>query len=509
MQDELPDVTAVATNPEQPVAAKPSFFSRIKGAGSDDKRVVKLILIVAFGGLLVLGIAASVLEKVAPRGGATTAETELFTSGQWQITVQPGQAIFGFYLDENNNRQYDYQEKPFEMVSVAIRRSGETEPFRYVSAENDGLVKINDLAQGQYEVSFANYADPVKAGAAAGEEWLFFEEYQQNLEFLPTAWRPVELAGSGYKELVGISTYQPPFLLVLKTENGVSWYDPERAREYAKSNFSLKKTVMRGNDIYYLEAGNLKKLNWVNRAVTEELIWLEEAENGWDLSPGGQTAAYLSGKEFQFRSRNESCAEGGLLWEGVRPEVAFFSFIGETAWLVAARPSSEQPRQLYRLNCNQAGPVSTLEEPTAVGRLENGAWFYSTATATYLVDADGKAVKYNALGGQAASASDGGITTSADGRYLLKKLASGNWLVVDYPAVKGSGVEKHYLLTGISGEPAVFGDSVYYVRAKTCGSDGDCGEVVKIRLEGSGVWSVETAWDLKNVAAAKVLGVVE
>ena len=55
----------------------------------------------------------------------------------------------------------------------------------------------------------------------------------------------------------------------------------------------------------------------------------------------------------------------------------------------------------------------------------------------------------------------------------------------------------------------MIGDDVYFVRGKACEADGDCGEIVKIKLAGSGVWSIESTWDLKNVAAQKVLGVVE
>ena len=498
MQDNLPDLPrSVDMNVAQP-QPKSSFLQRLKNAGSDDKRLVKLILIIGFGALLLLGIAAAVLEQVVPRDGKPKAQEELFSSSLWQIQPQPNQIVFGFFVDTDKNNQFDYQERAFSQISVAIRRAGETEPFRRVSADRDGLVKIDDLSQGDYEVSYDNYSQPEVS------DWLFFEEYQHQGEFFPTAWRRVSLDGLGYKELIGVLAYRPPLLVAVITDNGLSWYDPERARVYAKSNLPVSKFVSRGNDIYYLRDGKLFHLDWTNRTVIEEMIWLEEAEaGGWTLSPGGKTIVYSSAKEQHYRSQIEACNEGSLLWEGLRPEAKAVSFIDETSWLTIARTDTDQPWQLFKVNCDVAGPVVTVAGPVSVGYLGGNDWFYGTAEAGYFYDSANKqTVKYTALGG------GGGVTVSADNRYLLKKLSQTGWLAVDYPAVKTSGVEKHYLLTGIVAEPTVIGDDVYFVRGKVCEADGDCGEIVKISLQSSGAWSIAAVWDLKNVAAQKVLGVV-
>lgn len=495
MQDNLPDI---GPTPEQQAELnKPGIFARLKNTGTDDKRLVKLILIIGFGILLLLGIAAAVLEQVAPRGGKQETAEELFGSSLWQIQPQPNQIVFGFFVDTNKNNRFDYQEQPFAKASVAIRRAGETEPFRRVSAGTDGLVKIDDLSQDDYEMSYDNYSQP------EASDWLFFEEYQHQGEFFPTAWRPVSLTGQGYKELIGVLAYRPPLLLTVITNNGLSWYDPERARVYAKSNLPISDFISRGNDIYYLRDGKLFHLDWTNRTVIEEMIWLEEAEGGlWYLSPAAKTVVYSAGRELRYRSQIEECSEGSFVYEGVRPEIKTAGFIDETNWLAVARIDQDQPWQLFKVNCNEGLLLAAVGEPINTGYLGND-WFYSTADATYFYDsANGQTVKYSALGGGE------GVIVSADNRYLLKKLSQTGWLVVDYPAVKTSGVEKHYLLTGIVGEPTVIGDDVYFVRGKTCEADGDCGEIVKIKLAGSGVWLIESTWDLKNVAATKVLGVI-
>lgn len=479
-------------------AGKPGSEIKKQSLLADDKRLVRIAVLVGFGVLLLLGIAAAILEQVAPRGGRKNQEPELFGASLWEIKPQPNQIVLGFFEDSNGNSRFDYQEKPFDKVSVAIRRLGETEPFRRVAAGVDGLVKIDDLSAGDYEVNWDNYARP-----EAEAEWQWFEEYQHNREFLPIDWRKISLTAEGHKELVGMTVYRPPLVLILATGSGVSWYDPERARELGRSRSGLARPAVRGRDVYYLEAGKLKKLDWRYRTVSEELVWLEEAEAGeWRLSPQGKTVAYLADGRLFWRSQLEDCREGSLFWEGVRPEVKKVDFFDEAGFLATGRIDRDSPWQIFKLDCNRAEALKTLAEPVNAGALTGGSWFYSSAEATFLVDDSGRSVRYAALGG------GGGISVSADGRYLLKPPASGSWLVVDYPAVRESGVEKHYLLTGIAGEPTVIGDGVYFVKAKTCEADGDCGEVVRIRLEGSGVWSVADAWDLKNVSATKVLGVV-
>jgi hypothetical protein len=503
MQDNLPDLPASVSPPAMQAGlpeSKPSIFSRLKSAGSDDKRVVKIILIVGFVFLVILGLLASVLERVAPRGGKQPSGEEQFSSGLWQIQPQPNQILLGFYTDTNKNGVYDYAESVFNQVSVSIRKAGETEPFRSVPAGVDGAVKIDDLTQGEYEISLDNYSRPDAATSA----WLWFDDYQLGEEFLPTKWRPVSLKSEGYKELIGITPYQPKLVLTLATENGVSWYDPERAREIGKNNQELDHPVVRGNDLFFISDSKLKRLDWRYRTESEQLIWLDEAKD-WLLSPEGKTVAYLSeGSELAWRSADESCPEGNLLFEGTRLKVKSYSFIGETSWLIISQGDEENPVGIYRVDCRKVEPLTAVGEPVGVGSLGAGDWFYSTTDATYLVDnSSGKAVKYTALGGGE------GIGVSQDKRYLMKKISAGSWLIVDYPAVKTSGVEKHYLITGYTAEPALVGDNAYFVKAKSCEADGDCGEIVRIKLEGSSTWLVSDTWDLKNVAATKVLGVID
>lgn len=460
-----------------------------------DRRLVKLIIFSLFALLLLLGIAAAVLERVAPRRERTGEESAPAGFDPGTIETRPNRIVFGFFRDDNSNGQFDHREQPFTRVSVAIRRQGETEPFRRVAAGTDGRAEIDDLAAGRYQVSFDNYATPDPGG-----RWQWFEEYQRGGEFLPTAWETVELEEAGFKQLVGITVYRPPLVLALAADSGLVWYDPQRARVFARSGFKAG-FIMRGNDVFYLEEGKLKHLNWRERALTEDLIWLEQAAAGrWWLSPSGQTVAYLDESgQMHWRSAADTCREGSLLIDGVRPEVKSVSFTEETAWLVIARLGPETPWQLFRLNCGRAETEATVSEPAAAGVLDKG-WFYSTAAATYLAEADGQTVKYEALGG--------GTGVIAAGRYLLKTIGEGQWLVVDFPAVAAEGVEKHYRLTGISGDPLIAGDSVYYVKGKPCAADGDCGEVVKISLMGNGIWQESGRWDLKNVAADQVLGVV-
>ncbi len=505
MQDNLPDLpvrqsfaegVAGGPVPSQPESQKPSFFSRFKNIGKDDKNLVKVFLIAGFVFLIGLGILASILEKVAPRGGKKQSAADQFSSGLWQIKPQPNQILLGFYTDTNKNDVYDYSESVFNEVSVSIRKAGETEPFRRVPAGLDGSVKIDDLAQGDYEIRLDNYSRP----DAQTSVWLWSDDYQRGDEFLPTKWRAISLKSEGYKELIGITPYRPRLVLVLATPDGASWYDPERAREIGKNNQILDNPVTRGNDLFFMSDGKLKRLDWQNRTESEQMVWLDEAKD-WTLSPESKTVAYLTeGKELAWRSTDEACPEGNLLFEGMRLKVKTYSFIGETSWLVVSEGDEEKPAGLYRVDCRQIEPLTTVGTPVNAGFLAGGDWFYSTADATYLVDnSSDKAVKYTALGGGEE------IKVSQDRRYLIKKISNNNWIIVDYPAVKTSGVEKHYLINGYNSEPALIDDDAYFVKAKACEADGDCGEIVRVKLEGNGAWSVGDTWDLKNVAAGKVL----
>jgi hypothetical protein len=507
MQDNLPDLPRV--NESSPVETsvdtpKPSLFKRLKGIGSDDKRTVKLILIAGFVFLVVLGVVASILEQVAPRGVRTAKEGDQNSSGLWQLEPQPNQILLGFYIDKNANNVYDYQETIANQVSVAIRRQGETEPFRRVPAGSDGWAKIDDLSLGTYEISLDNYYEPVSSGDEETPiEWLWFDDYQKDKEFLPTAWREIKLEGKGYKELIGITKYQPSLILALATEDGVAWYDPDRARIIGKNNVAIGTAFTRGKDLFYIQADKLKHLDWTNRTVIEQLNWLDEVKD-WTLSPEGKTVVYVSEDQLRWRSAEEACPEGGLLFDGMRLKVKSFTFIGETSWLVVARTEEEKPWQLFRAECTKVEPLESAAEPTSVLSLAGGDWFYASADNSYFYDnAAQKTTRYQALGNGA------GVSVSQDKRYLVKKVSGNSWLVVDYPGVKSSGVEKHYLLTGFDSEPATFGDDVYFVKAKACEADGDCGEVGRIKLDISGVWSLDSTWDLKDVPATRVLGVVE
>lgn len=492
MQDELPDLPNKAES-----APKQNLIQKIKGFGKDDKRLVKVVLLVFFGVLLLLGITASVLEKVAPRGGPVSSDQDLFTAGMWQIQPQPNQLILGFFIDANGNKNFDYQEQPFTKVSVAIRRAGETEPFRRVSADTDGLVKIDNLSLGGYEFSLDNFVEP------EAETWQFFEEYQYGEEFFPTAWRKIELVNEGYKELIGIKAYQPSLLLILATDTGLVWYDPDRARTYSQVRADSEYAEIRDQDIYLIEDGKLQRFDWKNRSIIETMNWLDEAEPGkWQLSPEGKTVIYFSGKELKWRSQVEDCSEGSLYYEGLRPEAVAAGFINETSWLAVGRGEEAQPWQIFRADCRTLTPVTTIGQPISVGVLGGGDWFYSTDSSTYLVDSNGKTVKYQALGGGS------GAMVSSDGRYIIKPVSGNSWLLVDYPGVKAEGVEKQYLLTNVTGELTLVGDNVYYVKAIPCEADGDCGEVVEIGLEGGGIWSIINRWDLKNVPAGRILGII-
>ncbi|MBU1499338.1 hypothetical protein KKE48_00510, partial [Patescibacteria group bacterium] len=97
-----------------------------------------------------------------------------------------------FFEDSNANGEFDYNEKVFKSVSVAVRRPGEAVAFITVPAEVNGLVKIDGLEVGSYEVQYLNYEleQPYEIGEwALRKYYQIIEEGKSRYSFLPTEWQ--------------------------------------------------------------------------------------------------------------------------------------------------------------------------------------------------------------------------------------------------------------------------------------------------------------------------------
>lgn len=320
--------------------------------------------------------------------------------------VGANQLGFVFFEDSNANGEFDYSEPVFKSVSVAVRRPGEMTAFVTVPAEVNGLVKIDGLKPGTYEVQYLNYEleQPYEVGGFALRRYYqIIEEGKSRYSFLPTEWQSIELTSAGLKAKVGLREYQPTSVLAIKAGKQVKFYDPARAKILGQSQWTdetERQFYLKGGQVYYLENKQLKQFSFKDRLVAD-----------------------------------------------------------------------------------------AVEEPAAKDK-EELPWFYSNSEGSYFYDQQtGKTIKYTALGSGVKA------IVSEDGRYIGAKL-NGSIMVVDYPAVMASGVEKHYLLP-FSGQIVFSKDEVLINQGK---------EIVRIALKGNGVWEIKDRIELKDIQADEVLG---
>jgi len=157
-----------------------------------------------------------------------------------------------------------------------------------------------------------------------------------------------------------------------------------------------------------------------------------------------------------------------------------------------------QDKKLKRFSFKDRLVTAVVEEPVDKDK-EELPWFYSNDSGSYFYDwQTDKTTKYTALGSGVKA------VVSEDGKYIGAKL-NNSIMVVDYPAVMASGVEKHYLLP-FSGQIVFSRDEVLINQSKPCQPDGDCGEIIRIALKGNGVWEIKDRIELKDIQADEVLG---
>jgi len=522
MQDFLPDVPKdkqesledEAVVGEEQTAGR---LGKLRKLMSNRKQRFRLVVVLGLGALVGLGILATILEK-AEENRSAEVEVEKGEFADWLLSVEqkPGQMSWGFYLDENANGEFEYNEQLFSGVSVSIRRPGEEQAFRTEASGSNGVVIIDDLAVGEYEVRIVNY-ELEQVGVYGDFELPNFyelvDENRQRFEFIPSEWKSLSLGEEGYKGIMGVREYRPERLLVLTDGSEVSFYDPDRAKIYGQSVIKdgvKRKFLVKDNLVVYIKDDQLKKFSFKDRTeavVVDRLYGVDEV--GWALSPEMKTVVYTEEEELRYKTEGEECGEGAIIYNGQRVNLKQELELVVDFWdeqnLVLVGMVKGGDWQVFKGFCGERQKLAV--EPLEIGEvrnlyvLEDKTLFYINSQGSYFYDLDKKeATKYVALGVPSQ------VKLSVDKKYIVGKLG-GNYIVVDYPAVKASGVEKHYVI-GVN-NLVVVGDEGLVSRAKACEADGDCGEIVRIELKGNGAWEWGEAVDLKDVVVKQVLGEIE
>jgi len=455
--------------------------------------VLKIIGIVCLSLIIVTGIAVSILEKKEPEPVKVEIKNVLDNIGANQLG-------WVFFEDSNANGEFDYNEPVFKSVSVAVRRPGDTTAFITVPAEVNGLVKIDGLEPGTYEAQYLNYEleQPYEIGEwALRRYYQIIEEGKSRYSFLPTEWQRIELTGSGFKAKVGLREYQPVAILAIKEGKQLKFYDPARAKILGQSQFedeAERQFYLKGGQIYYLVDKQLKQFEFKDRLGTikmDRLYGVKPTEY-W-LSGDGEVLVYTDEEgRWQYESGKYGCnkrveVEGGGKLADIAKDGR--AVIGDN--LITCLGKDKLTVQ--KLNLPDLTSVKFLNDQTLFYSNDSGSYFYDWQTD--------KTTKYTALGSGVKAA------VSEDGKYIGVKL-NNSIMVVDYPAVMASGVEKHYLLP-FSGQIVFSRDEVLINQSKPCQPDGDCGEIIRIALKGNGVWEIKDRIELKDIQADEVLGEIK
>lgn len=477
---------------------------------------IKIIKRFGLGFLAILIVTGVVVSFLEPRSNfGQKGENTIINLDTDLSNIFSGQMGFIFYEDKNANGQYDYSEKVFKDVTVALKRPGEAQPFISVPADDKGLVKITNLPVGNYEVQYLNQAleQPIKQGDFIFRPFYeITEEHEVRYSFLPSDWQTVVLPEGGYKVKVGLREYRPKTLLLIREGKILKFYEPIRAKILGQSDlegvigdqFNLK-----NNQLFYFKDQDLLKFSFDNRVTTQKLSgYYGVAGAKYWLSKTGEALLYPLENEWHYQNDSLGC-DGAVTGEDQLRLHLLTGRVLADWWddqiAVVTVRSDNEPAAVYSVQCREGKLISQatgLNQVNTLFLLNSQNLFYSDGNGSYFYDLTSQqSIQYTALGNGEE------IMVSPDKKYVVAKLEN-SLIVVDYPAVKASGVEKHYLLP-FSGQVAFAGDEILINQSKPCEADGDCGEIIRIALEGSGVWSIVDRIQLKDLYADEILGEIK
>jgi len=287
------------TAPQAPVEQTPQlgqkvkFFEQLKVIKNDPKRFKILIALVVIILLFGIGIVITIVEQF--QTDKPQQVKEIFNRAV--IEKQPGEMIWLFFEDLDNDQVFDHDERVVKDVTVAIRRSGDEEVWRSQPADVNGVVKLTDLPVGEYEVRFLNYEEP-EAGASS----YFPGFYRYQDQFLPSEWELVSLEKEGYEKKIGLVSYSPKKVVVVQDSLGIRLVDLVTQQDYGWLR-NLAGLTMKVDRLLYWGKNQLMEfdLNLKTGIVAlTRLYGMEEKE--YVVSRDLKLLVFKEGEEFRYRS---------------------------------------------------------------------------------------------------------------------------------------------------------------------------------------------------------------
>jgi hypothetical protein len=249
--------------------------------------------------------------------------------------------------------------------------------------------------------------------------------------------------------------------------------------------------------LFYLGKNQLMEFDFglkSSKVVVDRVYGIKGKE--YLVSNDLKLVVFKEGDEFRYRS-NE-CGEGQVITEGQRlmVEGMMMDIWSDQQLILVGRVGSKGELGVFQVKCNGKKLVAEKvmdKGVVSLGYLDEQTLFYSDDSGSYFYDLiSEKSVKYSALGINVEA------KISEDRKYVYG-MVGGKLVVVDYPAVEASGVEKHYVIDKVSSDQGMVlvGDEMLYL---------DNNQVVRIGLKGSGVWEEVSRTELKGFQVLRILG---
>lgn len=326
-----PDLN-IETPPTPEQKTKPILKTNLFGDDKKRKQQTLKIILWLFGALLVAIFFFSVgyylksrsnnlpqIEQPSEEISLGQVLYEKFGSDNEQVTT--GSVRFEFWFDTNNDGKRSNWETVRDSVGLNIRRKGDEFPFSNFETDGEGVIKINGLDDGKFEVTYyiiPNYLDQNynENKHFFGQKYYDIISATDNSEgLLPTKWQDLEIDPDGSIITIGLREYKPKKLVAIQSRQLVL-YDPEKNIRFVStsiggsSNFP-KKFEIRNNSIFYVNNGTFYKYNplsgfgGASEKIYDQIVAPDDSY--YVISPSGKSIVYGGHDGAFFQTTDDAC----------------------------------------------------------------------------------------------------------------------------------------------------------------------------------------------------------
>ena len=375
----------VETSPTPQQKTEPIFKTNLFGDDKKRKQQILKTILWLFGALLVaifffsVGYYLKSRSNNLPQSDQSAEEISLgqvlyekFGSDSEEVTT--GSVRFEFWFDTNNDGERSNWETSRDSVGLNIRRKGEEIPFSSFETDGEGVIKINGLDDGEFEVTY--YVIPNYLDQNYNENKHFYgQKYYDIISatdnstgLLPTKWQDLEIDPDGSIIAIGLREYKPRKLVAIQSRQLVL-YDPEKNIRFSSSSIGSsnnfpKKFEIRNNSIFYVKDGTFYKYNpltgygGASEKIYDQIVAPDDSY--YVISPSGKSIVYGGHDGAYFQTTDDTCGRQMLrfnndpikMHNSSYPYDAIAArFQNDTHALIYGRVGSEQNR-FFTASCD-------------------------------------------------------------------------------------------------------------------------------------------------------------